>query len=384
MKLALVITDYGSFNNFLAELALDMVDNNHEVFLITSEQKVINQADKYDYEARGIKRIFIDFPRSFNPLSHFKVSKNIKRILNEINPDLVHVHFTTGIFTTIFSGKPKYYTIGTFHGLGYPVLEGLKRKVFKFVEELCFKRLDEVWLLNKMDYDLVRKSYGKKTKLYKSAGLGCDLEKFDPKKHDNSFKTNLKKELAISEDDFVFSFIGRYVNFKGYHLTIQSFLELNKSYKNIKLLTMGGKDSIHPTGLNEQEVEEMNKCENIIDIGFTPDIQKYLSISDLFVFPSYKEGMPVCIIEALAMEVPVITTNSRGCNDLVFQDYNGFLIEDYSSEKELVTLLSSVLNDKTVLTSLKQNAIKDRYKYSRNIYISEQQKEYNNSYDKLL
>lgn len=376
MKLVLIITDYGSFNNFLAELALDLVDKNNEVYLITSEQKVINQADKYDYEARGVKRVFIDFPRDFNLFYHYRVSRKIKGILKEINPDLVHVHFTTGIFTTILSGKLKYYTIGTFHGLGYPVLKGLKRTIFKFVENFCFNRLDEIWLLNKMDFDLVKKSHSQKTKIYKSAGLGCDLSRFNPKNYDEDSKRELKDELGISDQDFVFSFIGRYVNFKGYHLTVKSFLELSESQQNIKLLTMGGVDAIHPTGLNEDDKKKLENNKNVINIGFTPDIQKYLSITDLFVFPSFKEGMPVCIIEALAMEVPVVTLNSRGCSDLVSQNYNGFLVENYENEEELTVLLKSILKDKSALDRLRLNAIKDRMLYSRNSYIEEQKEEY--------
>jgi len=376
MKLVLIITDYGSFNNFLAEQALKMLEDKHEVYLITSGEKIINRADKYDFKAKGIKIINVDFPRNFNPYLHFKASKKIKNILKKINPDLVHVHFTTGIFTTVFSGKPIYPTIGTFHGLGYPVLKGLKKIIFQLVEEYCFKRLDQIWLLNKMDYDLIKKKYDNKTFIYSSEGLGCDLDIFKPNNFDDLFKKALRKELGIKEEDFVFAYIGRYVNFKGYHLTIESFLNLSKKFSNIKLITMGGKDPIHPTGLSKEIEEELRVSENIINIGFTHDIQKYLAISNLFVFPSFKEGMPVCVIEALAMEVPVVTTNSRGCNDLILNNYNGFLIEDYSNENELTNLLDYILNNKKVLDELIINAKKDRFKYSRKLFVEEQMEEY--------
>jgi len=380
MKLVLIITDYGSFNNFLGELAVQMLANNHEVFLITSDVKVIQKPDKYDYLSKGLRVTYVDFPRNFNPLSHFRASKKIKSTINEIKPDLVHAHFTTGVFTTVFSGRLNFKTIATFHGLGYPVLSGFKKSIFKFVEQYCFNRIDEIWLLNKFDYNVVKKSRNSdKAFLYKSKGLGCDLEKFDPKIYDVEKKQILKSEFNITEKDFVIIFIGRYVYFKGYHLTVKSFLELSKSFKNLKLITIGGGDPIHPTGLSQEEETERSANKNIINIGFTDEIAKYLSISDLLVFPSFKEGMPVCIIESLAMGVPVLTSNSRGCNDLVFDNYNGFLVKNHCEVKDIELVLHHALKDYTILDVLKNNIKSDRATYSRQAFVNEQITEYNKS-----
>src|SRR5690606_21800614 len=156
MKIALIITDYGSFNNFLGDLAIRLTKDGHEVSVITSELRVINIQDKFAYKAEGIRFFYAEFPRGFNPLSHYRASKKIRGTLESINPDLVHIHFTTGIFTTLFAGRLKYKTLGTFHGLGFPVLSGIKKMIFGAVERFCFNKLDEIYVLNEVDYKAVR------------------------------------------------------------------------------------------------------------------------------------------------------------------------------------------------------------------------------------
>src|SRR5690606_22665163 len=95
-KIVFVITDYGSFNNFLGEVAVSLSRNGAEVHLISSSTKVIKIEDKFDYEKEGIKIQTVELPRGFNPLNHFKASKRIHEIIDKINPDVVSVHFTTG------------------------------------------------------------------------------------------------------------------------------------------------------------------------------------------------------------------------------------------------------------------------------------------------
>lgn len=370
MKLTLIITDYGSFNNFLGDLAIDLVRSGYQVSVITSSLRVINIQDKFDYKGEGIEFYYVDFPRGFNPISHYRSSKKIHQILAQIAPDLVHIHFTTGIFTTIFSGRLKYRTFGTFHGLGFPVLTGIKKHIFGTVERFCFNRLDEIYVLNEVDLKAVKKLKYKNVHKYETLGLGCDLKVFDPSNYTEDQQNNLRSELGIKQTDFVFCYTGRFVNFKGYDIVIRSFIHLFNNYSNIKLLLIGGKDPIHPTGLTEEESEIMESCKGIVPIGFTKDVAKYLSITDTFVFPSVKEGMPVCIIEALAMGIPVITANSRGCNEIIKDNYNGSVVDlDFGNWQDIAKSMELLFKNPDVIEALKSNIVKDRKDYDRDRYV---------------
>ncbi|SHF46429.1 Glycosyltransferase involved in cell wall bisynthesis [Salegentibacter echinorum] len=377
MKIAYIITDYGAFNNFLAELSVNLLQKKYEIHVICSNDKVINRKDKYNYVELGINFYHLEFPRGFNFLKHLKISKKIHHLLEKIDPDLVHINFTTAAFTTLLYKKPRFPTLGTFHGLGFPVLSGRRRKIFKLVENFCFTRLDQIWLLNKVDYDIVNKTHPHKAFYYDSAGLGCDLDKFNPENFSQGSKSILKKKLEIRPDDFVITFTGRYVDFKGYHLVVRSFFEAFQKHKNLKLILLGGRDPIHPTGLSKEEEEQLLECPNIIDIGFTHEIEKYLSISDVFLFPSVKEGVPVCIIEALAMAVPVITADSRGCNELIFDYKNGLLIANPPMISDIVGKIYLLINNNEYLKKLANQARNDRTIYGRENFIEEQCEIYN-------
>lgn len=374
MKIVFIITDYGSFNNFLGELAKELVTGNNEIFVICDSDKTIDYPDKYNYQNLGIHLYFVNFLRSFHVVSWFKTSLKIKKIIAEINPDLVSLHFTTGMFITFLSGKLDYPTIGVFHGLGFPAMASSSRKIaFKRVEFFCFRKLDKILTINQMDYDIVKRTFPQKALKYQSFGVGCDLNKFNPKNFSPHDKSDLKKQLNISPDDFVLMYTGRFTSFKGFGLVIKAFkyIEENSLIKNIKLILAGGKDKIHSAGLNVQEEKHLQNSDNIIKIGFTGEVNKYLSISDLFVFPSNKEGMPVSIMEAVAMGVPVVTLNSRGCQDIVQDNFNGILLDVNSDHLAIAQTILNLYNNSQKLEKFSANSLSVRSAFDRQLFIEE-------------
>lgn len=377
MRIVLIITDYGSFNNFLGDLSIRLLEKGNKVDVFTSKEKVINIADKYNYINLGINFHFINFPRSFNLWSHYKVSKEIQRKLFIIDPDIVSIHFTTAIFSTLLAGRLPFKTIGAFHGLGYPVIKNLiKKKVFKFVEIFSSCKLDEIWLLNNLDYSLLKPKFKEKVFLLPTKGLGCNIDTFDIDNYSLEVINDLKVNLGIQQNDFVIAFTGRFVHFKGFNTVVRAFrkLEVINPAQKLKLITMGGFDKIHPTGLSKEEENYFKNAVNIINIGFTKDVADYLAISDLFVFPSQKEGIPVCIIEALAMGLPVIASDARGCNDLVINNKTGFLLDKDATSKEYSDKIRIMIENKSILKKFKKNIEKERLSLDRNNFISHQLK----------
>ncbi|MGI4751216.1 MAG: glycosyltransferase [Janthinobacterium lividum] len=375
MKLLLIITDYGSFNNFLSEVAVTMVNAGHEVHVICSPVKVINYENKYPYEQIGIKFHYSNFPRSFNIFKQITASKKIHTIISQINPDLIHAHFTTGIFTTLIWRKPTQFIIGTIHGIGYPTIKRiLKRKIFEMVEKFCFTKLDQIYLINQLDYELVKATYPQKTFKYNSFGVGCDLKRFDPSALSHDFKLNFRKSLSITKNDFVLVYTGRFVAFKGFNTVIKAMIALinEAEYPNIRLILIGGDDPAHRTGLSYEEVSFYKNSNKIIYVGFTKDVNLYLAISDLFVFPSIKEGMPVCIMEALAMGIPVITSDTRGCNDLIENNFNGLLLSEEPSVSETKDAILKLYHDHSKLKKFSVNALLKRGQYSRDHHVENQ------------
>ena len=380
MKILLIITDYGSFNNFISEVAVRLKNIGHDVHVICSKEKVIDYKDKFPYSDLGIVFHYQDFPRSFNIFSQIVASKKINDQIDRIQPDIINIHFTTALFTTLLYQKPAYFTMGTIHGVGYPKVQNpIKRKIFEIVEKFCFKKLDQIYLINRFDYDLVKQMYPEKAFMYNSYGVGCDFGKFDSKSVSQETKAELRQRLSIAKDDFVLAFTGRFVTFKGFDLLIKAMMVLSKKpqYKHIKLLLIGGEDPAHPSGLTKSENDFFRKNKQIIRVGFTSDVNKYLAITDVFVFPSVKEGMPVCIMEALAMGVPVITSDSRGCNDLIEDKFNGILLSENPTVAEINNAVLNLFDDRDFLKMLSENTHAKREELNRDMYVNHQVHIYN-------
>jgi glycosyltransferase involved in cell wall biosynthesis len=379
MKILIIITDYGSFNNFLAELSTFLSDQSYEIHVITSRDNVINIKDKFDYGLYNIFFYNVAIPRGISIFKLLISSIKIRKLINRINPKLVHSHFTTANFPTILFKRPKTIYWGTFHGLGMNASTGIRKLIFSIVEYFCFLRLDVIYLVNNKDLALVRRNFAHKTIKYSSFGFGCDIKKFDKSLLTQQQLVSLKQQHSINHE-FIITYTGRYVQFKGFDLVFKSFIQLTKAFPNqYKLLLIGGMDPIHSTGLNEKELVELEQEPSIINIGYTSEVNKYLALSDIFLFPSKKEGLPTCIVEALAMGVPVITLNERGNCDIVKNNYNGVLINSSNLETEVADIVASVRKlslEKITLFKFSENASKERQNYDRQKFIDEHLKWY--------
>lgn len=374
MKIVFVITDFGGFNNFLGELAKQLIVEQHEVHLICDREKVIAIKDKYPYAALGVRMHHVNFLRRLKIFSWFQTSIKIKKLIKEINPDLVNLHFTSSMFLSLLSGRIPYTSIGVFHGLGYPVLiSPVRRQIFKRIELFCFKRLDKICLINNEDYNLVSNMYPKKAYKFHSFGVGCDIHRFNPQRIVEADILEKRNELGISENDFVLMFTGRFVWFKGFDLVIRAFRHLEETglIPNLKLILAGGKDMAHASGLSEEEETYVSNAKNIIKVGFTSEVEKFLFMSDLFLFPSTKEGMPVAIMESISMGVPVVTLISRGCNDIIVDHENGRLLPKNVGYTQIADAVLQLYNDPKELKKLSEKALQQRKEFDRAYFIEE-------------
>lgn len=369
MRLVLVITDFGSFNNFLSELSLEFLKNTeNELHVICDGSKVIKLEDKYNYQISNLTFHFIPFSRGSGVLKILNTAIKIRNIIGLVKPDLVHAHFTTGIFPTILFRRVGVKYWGTFHGLGMNSAEGLKNKLlFTILEVICFIRLNRIFLVNNLDTHLLRRlGFSKRSEKYDCFGFGCDIEKFNNDKYSLETKEILREKLGI-KNEYVLTFTGRFVKFKGFDLVVRTFVRLNEEFPNqFVLLLIGGKDDEHTDGLTNVEQDFITNNKSVINIGFTNDVAQYLSITDLFFFPSKKEGLPTCVMEALVMTVPVVVSDARGSNDIVIDKHNGFLIKKGENEIDnLIELITELSRNSDLLQKVSLNAGLERDRFSR-------------------
>ena len=206
---------------------------------------------------------------------------------------------------------------------------------------------------------------------------GIDTEKFIIEKY-SSFE--LKMSLGIQEEDYVFGFVGRLVKDKGINELVNVFDKLNANYKNIKLVLVGPyEDELDP--LNSLTKKKIESNKNILSVGFQKNVRSFLGVMNLFVFPSYREGFGIVLMEAGAMQIPCISSNITGCNEIILEKVTGLLIPSKNKDALYAKMEYSILN-KLEMKGMGINAEQSIKKRFEQLSVWNQSlKEYNKIYN---
>lgn len=276
----------------------------------------------------GFKAYDIALSRSLNPIALLKAFFQLIQILKKEEVDIIHVHTPIASFIgrlAAFFAKVdvKVYTV---HGFV------LQPKVFYFVEKFMARTLtDYMFTVNQEDLDMaVREKFISVDRVLNINSVGIDTEHFDPKRISEDTKVQLRESLNIRKDVPIIGYVGRVVKSKGVLDLVNAFVEVRKA-TDCQLLLVG------PWDFDERSdniiIEDIryiireNQLEHDVLLpGHREDVAELLSIMDIFVLPSYREGMPVSLLEAMAMEKPVIGTDIRGVREEITAD-SGLIFE---------------------------------------------------------
>lgn len=306
-------------------------DNGYEVHVATNGDNDIPFCDK---------KIKIPFERSPFKLNNLKAIRKLKKVIESENYDIIHTHTPMGSVVTRLAalkarknGTRVIYTAHGFHFYkGAPLLNWL---LFYPVEKILARYTDELITINKEDYNLAKNKFD--VNVYYVPGVGIDESKFDVSMTSLD-KSNLRKSLGLSDDDFVMIYPAELNKNKNQLFLINVMEILVKNYPNIHLL-LAGKDSYN--GFYQELVNSKNLNNNIHFLGFRNDIPKLLKIADISLSASLREGLPVNIMEAMYVGLPIIATDCRGNRDLVTDGINGYVVpknDSYSFVKRIKEL----------------------------------------------
>lgn len=251
----------------------------------------------------------------------------------------------------------------TFTGLIFPTKNGMMKKLLIKMDKLVCYCATNVYpegsgvkkdLLN---YNITRKPL----KLLANGNVnGVDLEYFDSSHFSVRDREQLKKQLSVNCGDFIFIFVGRLVKDKGINELVESFNNLQNP--SCKLLLVGSYEQDRdPLLAKTLHIISTNK--NIISVGFQPDVRGFLAISDVLVFPSYREGFPNILLQSGAMQLPSIVTDVNGSNEIIINNENGIIIP-VKNVLVLQNSMNKICRDHAFRNKLKNNArklISDRF-----------------------
>lgn len=323
MRIIQIIPGADSFRVFLRELTKALIDEGHEVLtLFNPEGGISNQSVDGPGEVRHVA-----FPRGANPLQHFKVGREVRSIIKEFQPDVVHSHFSSAILTASIArlgGNCGARWISTFQGIQFPTTAGTKGWLIKLSETFAASRMDQVFVLTQDDHLALSEKVPKaKVCIQKSLGFGCHDRFFDTPIPSADERQAFRESLTCSKDHRVFVFIGRMVAHKGFHLAARAFMRAAETHSDIRWIVIGERDPLHSTGLSGAEWAAFEQHSRVRFLGVQDDVLPYLDAADAMLFPTSREGMPVSVMEALARRLPVLTNCVRGCRELIRNGENG-------------------------------------------------------------
>ena len=328
-------------------------------------------------QREGVRMIDIKLTRNFSPLSDLIALWRMILVFVREKPQVVHSHTPKAGLIAMLAARLVSVPVRLHTLAGLPLSEanGFNKYILRAVEKITGYCAHKVY----------PNSYGLKQividrKLYSSSKLkvigngssnGIDLDYFSSSNFNSpsNYRQDFRTTLGISEDDTVFCFIGRIVNDKGIKELIGSFQRLfdanvqnTATDSRVILLLVGpmgiGKDSIG------KDLERIIQTHSAIKyVGRHDDIRPYLFISDIFVFPSYREGFPNVVMQAGAMDLPCIVTDINGCNEIITEGENGLIVgpKDTDSLSQAMQLLLDNTTLRVSMASCARKIIAERY-----------------------
>lgn len=317
MKIAVLSSHTASLFWFRLDMMKEFINNGHKVIAVGSEP----ESDWYSkFYQNNIKYIQIYVKRNgINPIDDFKTFYELYRIIKKEKPDKIFTYqaktIVYGCLAAKLNGIAETYPL--IAGLGSIFRgEGTKNKIVKYIMQkqyrLACKYSAKVFFQNNDDKDeFINNNIIDSSKTVLINGSGVNLDKF-------------RKAPFPSQPAFLF--IGRLIKDKGVEEYLEASRIVKTKFPRVRFLLIGPFDS-NPSALKKEDLQPYIDNGYIEYFGEQNDVTPFIAQCSTYVLPSYHEGTPKTVLEAMAMGRSIITTNAPGCKETVINGVNGYLVD---------------------------------------------------------
>lgn len=312
-----------SLNIFCNGLLKELQDQyGYEIVAISSSGSALNEIK----ERERVKTIAVEMQRHISPIKDLKSLVCLIKTFRREKPTMVHsITPKAGLLSMMAAWVTRVpVRLHTFTGLVFPTATGFKQKILIFTDRLtCSCATHLVPEGEGVKNDLINYKITKKPLKVLGHGnvRGIDLEYYNPALPE----VQTEADKIHDKNVFTFVFIGRLVRDKGINELVKAFSQLNITYPDTRLLLVGPyEENLDP--LSAETLAEIKNNKAIKSVGCQTDVRPWLAASDIFVFPSYREGFPNVVIEAGAMSLPSIVTDINGSREIIINGTNGIII----------------------------------------------------------
>lgn len=282
----------------------------------------------------------VQINRKISPIPNLKSISGLTKIIRENNYDLVHVHTPIAavlgrIAAKLADVKAIVYTA---HGFPFHDLSSPSQYFFySNIEKYAAIITDLILTQNHEDIATARKTGLCQPEKIAYLGNGVDIERFKRSRLNLDSQAQLRQSLGIADDSLIIGTIGRLTRKKGSGYLIEAAGELISEFPNLHVVVIGSQLTTDPEPFQvelNQRIETLGLEKHVTLTGERQDIPELLGLLDIFTLPTFShEGLPRSIVEAMAMSLPIVATDVRGCREAVVNQKNGFIVPSQNSMK---------------------------------------------------
>lgn len=279
---------------------------------------------------QGYKHVPISISRNiFNIASHMRTIGLLYKLFGRERFDVLHVHTPIAALLGRIAGRLAKVPLIVYTAHGFYFHEGMPKLTYSFyvlLEKISGRWTDLLFTQSSEDAHVAVKEGIADNSDVIDIGNGVNAELFVPA--DRTRRQRVRATLGIPEDAYVIGVISRLVREKGLVEFLEAAVELSKSFPHTYFLLVGERlSSDHNASIvNELQTAQDQLGSRLLAVGYRADVAELLGAMDVFCLPSYREGMPRSIIEAMMMALPVVATNIRGSREEVVPEKTGLLV----------------------------------------------------------
>lgn len=331
--IAFVSNSAWSVYNFRLDVIRDLMANGFEVMVLAPD-------DEYStyLQESGCRFIPLNFNNKTKSLTaDLAFYGQLRELYREHRPDFIfHYVAKPNIYGSLAAAAVGIPSVAVITGLGYPFAK--RNWLYHVVKQLykrALRKTREVWFLNNEDAKIfINEHIVNIEKVKVLPGEGVDTDYF----------SYPQRSARKENTPFTFLMSTRLLKSKGISLYADAARILRKKHYDVRFELIGFFEQHHPDSISQEDLDRWQKEGLIHYGGFAKDVRPFLQGADCFVFPSfYNEGIPRCLMEAASMELPVITSNNRGCKEVVVNGNTGFLCNVHDPF-DLADKMEKVLN----------------------------------------
>jgi lipopolysaccharide/colanic/teichoic acid biosynthesis glycosyltransferase len=342
-RVVLLTTSAAALWVFFRDQAKFLVEQGFDVCAVSTAGAELERFEQYS----GCKVLSLKMERSIAPHRDALAAIKLIRLLRRLRPDILHTHTPkAGILGAIAGfviGCP--VRIHTYHGLRSETLTGRKRAIVEATERWTGRLATSCLAVSpSLKRELVARQICPDHKLKVLGNGGCagvDSKLFEPGNRREAGRA-YRRSLGIPEDALVVCYIGRIAKEKGLAVLAEAWKSLEEKLPNARLVVCGPVDQTDP--LPPETLKRLSSQSSICFLsGLHGDVAEVLAATDIFVLPSFREGLGVAALEASAMQLPVIASKVTGLVDAVVHGVTGLLVppRDAAELATAIQLLAS-------------------------------------------